>query len=1137
MTDREQIRATLLAVRRRWRFRLALEALVPLTATVAGVVAVWLLLWPLAEGRPAVVNGARVLAGLVLAGVAAGLLRRLVRSRPSDPQVALYVEEREPALRQSLVSAVAGADGPGVASGLAARVEAVARKGLASVDDARHLERPRIRRAGGMVGAITLGSVALLAFGPDRFRVATATLVNPWRPVPVAPSFLVGVDPGDAEVPKGGGVDISAVLNGFVSEDADLVFRSDSAGEWQRLPMSHDTAAGRFTTRLFDVVERTEYFVETAGIRSPAFTLSVVDLPAVAGAVATVRFPAYTGIPAETIEPAGDLAVLEGSDVVLRATLTRPAKAAWLVIEGRAPVPMTATTGGFSGTFRVKGDAFWRIDLDAPDGRRITGLQYTVDALDDAGPAVRFTAPGRDTKVSAIEEPAATIEATDDFGVRRLALHVSVNGGAEQVIPLADSSLKALTSVSAVHTFFLEEWSLKPGDLVSYFAEAADGLGQTGRSDIYFLEIRPFDKNYREGEQGGGGGGGGGQSAEGLSERQRQIVVGTFNVLRDSVADQSSFRENVTTLTISEGRLREDVLELSNQMRQRRLVAVDSTFDQIAAALDTARGELQKAEELLGRQKPREALVPAQKALQHLQRAEAAYREVQVQRGQQGGGGGGGGGQREADELADLFELETDKLQNQYESVQRDQGQQAERQLDETVERLRRLANRQQQENERMQRAAEAMRNRQPQGGGGGGGGQSQRQLAEEAEAAARQLERLARERNDPGMEDAARRLREAAEEMRRAASASPQGGAAKGTQALDRLRAATGELERARSESRQQEVRGLQDRARELAERQRQAAEQATEPPSDPGQRAEWQKSLGTRKDGLARDVDRLEADAERLSREAAREQPKAARKLAEAAEGLRTNRVRDKLVFSKNLAQRGSPEYVQSFEQQITENLTKAAEQLGQATGALEQSGESRQVKALERARELVQGLESLNQRARAAQRGQEQRPGGGSPHSGEQGQGQGQGGRQPGQQPGQTPAGDNPNPVDGNFDNDGTRQFGREFRVRRQAAESLRADLRAMGQETGEIDRLLNQFRALDNNRTFGDTRGLDRLENDLIEGLKELEFSLWRAFGDDPKQRPAAGASARVPPQFREQVEEYYRSLARDRPSKP
>jgi hypothetical protein len=78
-------------------------------------------------------------------------------------------------------------------------------------------------------------------------------------------------------------------------------------------------------------------------------------------------------------------------------------------------------------------------------------------------------------------------------------------------------------------------------------------------------------------------------------------------------------------------------------------------------------------------------------------------------------------------------------------------------------------------------------------------------------------------------------------------------------------------------------------------------------------------------------------------------------------------------------------------------------------------------------------------------------------------------------------------------------------------------------------------MEQFRLLDNSKTFGDVRGLDRLEQDLIAGLKELEFTLWRRFGEEGDQRPALGASARVPPKYRELVEEYYRSLARDRPA--
>jgi len=101
----------------------------------------------------------------------------------------------------------------------------------------------------------------------------------------------------------------------------------------------------------------------------------------------------------------------------------------------------------------------------------------------------------------------------------------------------------------------------------------------------------------------------------------------------------------------------------------------------------------------------------------------------------------------------------------------------------------------------------------------------------------------------------------------------------------------------------------------------------------------------------------------------------------------------------------------------------------------------------------------------------------------------------------------------------------------------AESLRTDLRSLGQDVGDIDRLIGQFRELETPTTFGDVRGLDRLEQDLIDQLKDLEFALWRKFGADDGQRPALGASARVPPKYRELVEEYYRSLARERPKTP
>src|SRR5690606_3946452 len=98
----------------------------------------------------------------------------------------------------------------------------------------------------------------------------------------------------------------------------------------------------------------------------------------------------------------------------------------------------------------------------------------------------------------------------------------------------------------------------------------------------------------------------------------------------------------------------------------------------------------------------------------------------------------------------DLFGLELDKLQNQYETVERsrqDGGpQQQSAQLDAAMEKLKELARRQQQENERLRREAQAQRS-QMRGGGGAG---DQRSLADETEETARQLERLAREQSRP---------------------------------------------------------------------------------------------------------------------------------------------------------------------------------------------------------------------------------------------------------------------------------------------------------------------------------------------------------------------------------------------------
>ena len=411
--------------------------------------------------------------------------------------------------------------------------------------------------------------------------------------------------------------------------------------------------------------------------------------------------------------------------------------------------------------------------------------------------------------------------AEDDFGVKDLELVYSINGAAEKSIRLFDGKNR-LAEVTAGHTFYLEELNVKAGDFVSYYARAADNDTNGGKrqtSDIYFLQIRPLRKEFKRAESdagaGGGGGGGGGGQVGALSQQQRQIVAATFNVNRDrKTMTADKVRENSVVLALSQAKLRDQVDGLLTRMNS-RLIQQDPSFKKIADLLPQAVAEMKNAEAKLQKADPQGALEPEQKALQILQHAEEEY-ETQVQMGrQQGGGGGGGGGGAMAQDLADLFELELDKMANQYETAQRAQQQQSDQQVDELLEKLKELARRQEQEAERQRRRAQA--------GQGGGGGDQQRSLAEQVEEAARRLEQLSREENRPELGDTARQLRQAADQMRQA-SANGQAGTAQAASALDRLQEAQKKLQQSQTGRAERDVQGCAapgrgDRARAAAD------------------------------------------------------------------------------------------------------------------------------------------------------------------------------------------------------------------------------------------------------------------------------------------------------------------------------
>jgi hypothetical protein len=512
----------------------------------------------------------------------------------------------------------------------------------------------------------------------------------------------------------------------------------------------------------------------------------------------------------------------------------------------------------------------------------------------------------------------------------------------------------------------------------------------------------------------------------------------------------------------------------------------------------------------------------------HLQRAEAAFRDIQVSFDQSGSGGGSA---LNADDLADLFELELDKLKNQYETVERGNAERRADRVDEALERLRELARRQEQEIERRRRFGGRLPN---QAGGGAG---SARDLAGDTEELARQLERLARESPSPSMLEAARRLQDAANAMKRSGRAGQAGSVGESEAALQRLRDARRGLE---GDRRGRVERGVQDalrRAEEMARAQQEMAseaEAAVARREEPGGTAQDRtERLLERKDGLAGEASDLEGQLDRLARDARAEKKDAARKLQEAGAAMRDSRLGEKIRYSKGVVKRGSAEQSRDLEAEIGSDLSSLARKLQEAAGAAGASAEDKRAAALERMRDLARSLESLGERL--DDRGAPDRPAGeASERQGSAGDGSRRAGS-PGGAPAGGPAPGSPRvapgaPISGlALGGEEARQVGRELRERLREADALTRELggKAAGRDLEEAIRAL---RRLQDQKTY-EPRALGRLIASVVEGLKSTEFALRRELEGPDREKLFLSGGQDLPPGWQSLVEEYYRSLAR------
>lgn len=488
-------------------------------------------------------------------------------------------------------------------------------------------------------------------------------------------------------------------------------------------------ASGRLAARQwYDAVARTFFAspaAERAGARAPAQPAA----PRVARIDLAYTFPKELGLPPRSEEDTGDIYAPAGTSVQLTVHTDRDVPSARMAFGNGSSVDFShAGPSRLTAAMTVTEDGSYRVALaGAAPG---SDTEYFIRMLEDRPPDVHVIRPARDREVTRLEEVEIEARAADDFGLASLDLVYSVNGGPEHVLPLAIPA-HAL-SADAARTMYLEDLNVAPGDFVSYYARARDiGRGKRSsetRSDLFFLQVRPFEQTFRLASSQGSGSGKS-SDIDQLVQAQKDVIVSTWKLDRRGQTAGATSADDVRAVGKAEGELKTRVEEVASSfrettMRDPRARAVPRAATPGEAAMTAAAESLGKAADTLDRLETADAVAPEMDALNHLLRAQAEVTEREVQTAQ---AANGTVSNRSNLDLSNLFDRE---LQRQQRTNYESKPGAAEQQEPSALDNIRDLARRQDELNARQQALAQK-RNELP------------------PEEARRQLEQLTREQAD----------------------------------------------------------------------------------------------------------------------------------------------------------------------------------------------------------------------------------------------------------------------------------------------------------------------------------------------------------------------------------------------------
>ena len=590
----------------------------------------------------------------------------------SREQVALFLDAHHPELEDLIVSSVSLSQSEQVSEWMTEQVLDQVRA-LASIKAPPVIDLGVLRRLRrNVVGVWGLGvAVLILAF----WQADLGGLANRLFSMPVLPLPFT-VEPGDKRVRRG--------ADQMVWVTTDMVGTSNAiqwrtlGGEWQTAPLEPGQTGDVFAYPLSSLFVDTEYQVQIGTYRSEVYQLSVWTPPEVVSIGLNYRYPEYLQKENKEVPYGGDITAPEGTEVAVSITVNKELETASLVLGPESEMALKKVDDGiWEGVLSVVKNGSYEVALVDSDGEKNEYARtYKITAKTDQPPRIRVRFPRGDDEATALEEVAFGFTIKDDYGVFDYGLQYEVAGREPMRVSLNKSNERQ-DGAEGEFPMALEDMDLEAGDFITWTIWAEDG--KPGRSEVeslgdpYFLEIRPFERYFREavsneGAQQMQGG------QQGASADQKQVIIATWN-LRKLVAGMD--REDEVDKEEFEAQ-KQNVIEAQQTVQNSAMnnAQLGAEGGDLIGRLQTEFTEALKALGEATFEKPDAALARAigheQRAYRYILQMEPREREIAQTRGRQRGGSQGGQ-QREVDglELAQRrdFREEASTIQQQLEET------------------------------------------------------------------------------------------------------------------------------------------------------------------------------------------------------------------------------------------------------------------------------------------------------------------------------------------------------------------------------------------------------------------------------------------------------------------------------------